>query len=58
MKLETICAIPVNQAGLCPQCEAIVNTFRCPLCHSDTLVLWRVLNRTEAQPLNTDRASL
>ncbi len=58
MNLETICAIPLDQAYLCPQCDCICNTHECCLCHSDTLVLAVVLNRTEAQPLNTDRAPL
>ena len=46
MKLEHISVIPLDTAFLCPDCDAVTNLHDCPLCHSETLVLSRILNRT------------
>lgn len=42
--LETIAIIPLVNAGLCPQCDAIVNTIRCPVCDSETLSVARAMS--------------
>ena len=42
--LETVAIIPLMLANLCPQCDAIVNQTRCPICNSQTIVLARILS--------------
>jgi hypothetical protein len=44
-ELGEIAIIPLREAGLCPQCEAVSNLERCPVCDSQTVVLGRVLER-------------
>ena len=43
--LRTVAIIPLAMAGLCPQCSCICNSAKCPICHSQTLVLWRIIDR-------------
>lgn len=40
-----IIVLPVARAYLCPQHDAIVNTDRCPLCDSQTVVLSRIVGQ-------------
>ena len=47
--LETIAIIPLVNAGLCPQCDAIVNTIRCPICDSETLSVSRAISGSGAE---------
>jgi len=38
-KAETAVIIPLVIAGLCPQCNAVVNMVKCPICDSETMAL-------------------
>jgi hypothetical protein len=36
--LNSICIIPKNECFFCVQCEVFINTDRCPVCTSQTIV--------------------
>jgi hypothetical protein len=41
--ISTRVGIPINEAGLCPQCRMVVNTIHCPWCGSETVLLAPIL---------------
>lgn len=44
-----VITIPLREAALCPEptCAMVSNQARCPVCHSETLPIWRITERKQ-----------